>query len=122
MGTWKHRLTEIDEAKATALCAECGPTFIRLVSRGAGKSKTWRCGTGIQKRRIIANERKRRPWIFHKKDTCENPDCTATIEHSCQLDVDHIDGDNSNNDPSNFMTLCANCHRLKTYRNKDWQK
>jgi len=32
----------------------------------------------------------------------------------CQLDVDHIDGDSSNNDPSNYMTLCANCHRRKT--------
>ncbi len=30
------------------------------------------------------------------------------------LDVDHIAGDNSNNEPDSYMTLCANCHRLKT--------
>jgi 5-methylcytosine-specific restriction endonuclease McrA len=35
--------------------------------------------------------------------------------HKCQLDVDHIDGDHSNNNPDNLQTLCANCHRLKTY-------
>ena len=29
-----------------------------------------------------------------------------------QMDVHHVDGDHSNNDPSNLITLCANCHRL----------
>ena len=37
----------------------------------------------------------------------------------CQLDVDHIDGTNSNNDPSNYITLCANCQRLKMKMNGD---
>lgn len=35
--------------------------------------------------------------------------------HHCQLDVDHIDGNHSNNKLSNLQTLCANCHRLKTH-------
>jgi 5-methylcytosine-specific restriction endonuclease McrA len=41
--------------------------------------------------------------------------------HSCQLDVDHIDGDHDNNDPENLQTLCANCHRLKTQIQKDYR-
>jgi 5-methylcytosine-specific restriction endonuclease McrA len=36
-----------------------------------------------------------------------------------QLDVDHIDGNHANDDPSNLQTLCANCHRLKTQVNAD---
>jgi len=51
-----------------------------------------------------------------KKDTCER--CAFVAEHPCQLDVDHIDGDHSNNRPSNLQTLCANCHRLKSYNDK----
>jgi len=39
-----------------------------------------------------------------------------------QLDIDHIDGDHTNEDPSNLQTLCANCHRYKTYLNKDFLK
>lgn len=39
-----------------------------------------------------------------------------------QLDVDHIDGDHSNNDPSNLQTLCANCHRLKTAMQLNWHQ
>lgn len=27
-----------------------------------------------------------------------------------KLDVHHIDGDNTNNDPENMITLCHNCH------------
>lgn len=42
--------------------------------------------------------------------------CGFIPEHPCQLDVDHIDGDHSNNSVDNLQTLCANCHRLKTYR------
>jgi len=38
-----------------------------------------------------------------------------------QLDVDHIDRNPSNNDPSNLQTLCANCHRLKSKLGNDWR-
>jgi 5-methylcytosine-specific restriction endonuclease McrA len=45
--------------------------------------------------------------------------CGFVPEHVCQMDVDHVDGDHSNNAPANLMVLCANCHRLKTQQNKD---
>jgi 5-methylcytosine-specific restriction endonuclease McrA len=32
--------------------------------------------------------------------------------------VDHIDGNHSNDDPSNLQTLCANCHRFKTWEDR----
>jgi 5-methylcytosine-specific restriction endonuclease McrA len=35
------------------------------------------------------------------------------------LDVDHKDGKHKNNSEDNLQTLCANCHRLKTKRNKE---
>jgi 5-methylcytosine-specific restriction endonuclease McrA len=57
--------------------------------------------------------------MYKKKTYCEL--CGFKAEHSCQLDVDHVDGDHSNNNPDNLQTLCANCHRLKTFMNKDWE-
>jgi len=55
-----------------------------------------------------------------KKDHCER--CGFIPEDPVQLDVDHINADRSNNDPSNLQTLCANCHRLKTKAMNDWNK
>lgn len=63
---------------------------------------------------------RRNPWLRHRKDSCER--CGFVAKHECQLDVDHIDGNKKNNDPSNYMTLCANCHRLKTQLHRDWDK
>ncbi len=62
---------------------------------------------------------KRRPYSAFKKDFCEC--CGFIAVHSCQLDVDHIDGNHENNEVSNLQTLCANCHRLKTQLNRDWE-
>ena len=56
-------------------------------------------------------------YRVHKKDYCEM--CGFIAQHRVQLDVDHIDGNHANNDISNLMTLCANCHRLKTQNNND---
>lgn len=49
----------------------------------------------------------------HKKDTCEL--CGFIPINKCQLDVDNIDGNRNNNEEYNLQTLCANCHRLKSY-------
>lgn len=66
---------------------------------------------------FVKHHKYSRPWIVHKKDICEK--CKFKAQHSCQLDVDHIDGNKYNNSPDNLQTLCANCHRLKTMLNKD---
>lgn len=42
--------------------------------------------------------------------------------HFSQLDVDHIDGNHNNHDPTNLQTLCSNCHRLKTYKEQQAKK
>ena len=60
-----------------------------------------------------------KPWLLHRKKTCEA--CGFIPEWIGQLDVDHIDGNKKNNDPSNLQTLCANCHRLKTHLNEDYK-
>ena len=60
------------------------------------------------------------PYIVYRKDHCDF--CGFVPLHLCQSDVDHIDGDKSNNNHSNLQTLCANYHRLKTFLNKDWKK
>lgn len=55
-----------------------------------------------------------------KGDSCTR--CGFIPEDLVQLDVDHIDGDRSNNNESNLQTLCANCHRLKTKQDQNWKK
>ena len=53
----------------------------------------------------------------HKKDHCD--ECGFKAKHSCQLDVDHVNGNHKDNDINNLRTLCANCHRYKTWQNND---
>ncbi len=55
-----------------------------------------------------------------KLDHCER--CGFIPEDLVQLDIDHINGDRTNNDSSNLQTLCANCHILKTKAFDDWNK
>jgi cytochrome c2 len=66
------------------------------------------------------------PYRKYRKSYCENIHgilgfkCTTTILLDAQLEVDHIDGDPSNNDESNLQTLCACCHKYKTIINEDY--
>jgi len=61
--------------------------------------------------------RKGNKYKQHRMSYCEQ--CGFIPLHICQLDVDHIDGDHKNNSLDNLRTLCANCHRLKGWLNKD---
>lgn len=52
---------------------------------------------------------------------CSNPKCKIAewFGEPMILDIDHEDGDNENNHPSNWRFLCPNCHRMTpTWGNK----
>lgn len=55
-----------------------------------------------------------------KADTCKI--CGIKPEDKKQLHKDHIDGDRSNNSLHNIQTLCVECHKYKTNRQKDWRR
>jgi cytochrome c553 len=56
-------------------------------------------------------------YRLNKKSYCEL--CGFKAKHRVQLDVDHKDGNHSNNSEDNLQTICANCHRLKTVLSGD---
>ena len=93
----------------------CSNTFTH---RSNKKYCSRKCKGKESARRNQRRAKNRRPYIVFKKGFCE--ECGFIPKHRCQLDVDHIDGNNKNNEESNLQTLCANCHRLKTYIKKDW--
>lgn len=80
------------------------------------RSKCSTCSRGYSK--SAESRLREKPLKRFKKKQCES--CGFVPVHACQLDVDHKDGDKNNNSEDNFMTLCANCHRLKTHMSKDY--
>jgi len=42
--------------------------------------------------------------------------CALNNRVTAATDVDHVDGDDGNNDPSNHQSLCRSCHSAKTAR------
>ena len=66
------------------------------------------------------------PYLRYRKDYCENTDgrlgfvCTTTIHWDGMLDVDHKNGNPSDNRPLNLQTLCKCCHAYKTVQNQDY--
>lgn len=101
MGKWIHRLENINTKDRQAICLNCG--IVRIIKA----DKVWRCLIAF---RFYSDPRYRR----NKKKICEK--CGFIPQHKCQLDVDHIDGNHNNNSENNLQTLCANCHRLKTFK------
>ena len=113
-----HRLTNIDDIRKIADCSECGADVdIRPNNKRKGVVY-WRCKA---KYRSVKDQIER-PWIKHKKSYCEwESGCDFKLQHSCQLSVDHIDGNKLNNDPDNLQTLCLNHHSLKTHLHENYK-
>ena len=51
---------------------------------------------------------------------CSNCKLSEWLDESIPLELDHINGDNKNNNLTNLRLLCPNCHALTpTYRSKN---
>ncbi len=92
-----------EPVEVRGLCVQCGERPQRMGCRKNGvQTYHSRCAHCARKRDL------------NKKTYCER--CGFQPEDPCQLDVDHINCDRSDNSPQNLQTLCSNCHRLKTKR------
>jgi HNH endonuclease len=60
------------------------------------------CSSGRLRRRLI------RSGV--KEARCEMCGLTEWLGRPAQLELDHIDGDRSNNSLANLRMLCPNCH------------
>ena len=108
----------IREKRTRPMCQKCNENVCMLTGKTSQGFKKYKklCITCHKAKYNIYNNGRKSSYSLYKKDKCEL--CGFIPIHRCQLDVDHIDGDSKNNEESNLQTLCANCHRLKTYRQK----
>jgi len=88
-------------------CVQCGRP---AMSNGLGRPWKKICA--------VCFNAKRSPYKKIKGPVCIL--CGFVPIDSCQLDVDHIDGNKKNNNIENLQTLCANCHRVKTKLNAQY--
>ena len=107
MGKHIHRLSEKDFDTLTAVCVKCGPTKIQITGN------SYQCRTGYLEYRQRMNRDRRGYSLPPKGDTCQR--CGFKGE-PCQIDQDHKNGDRTDHRPENIWDLCANCHRLKSFR------
>lgn len=122
-----HRLSNINPDAGTVTCAVCGPTTMYVYNRGKPNA-TYQCLNKRLQVRKASDKRYRKNHKLERAKQCRPyrfmVDCSKCSlcgfipEDSCQIDVDHINGNHHDNDKSNLQALCANCHRLKTKRDK----
>lgn len=61
--------------------------------------------------------------IKERGHQCENCKNTVWMQKEITLELEHVDGDRTNNDHSNLLLLCPNCHALtSTWRGRQNKK
>lgn len=69
---------------------------------------------------ILSNDRRRKRVIAEQKNNCNKCGISHWFEKPISLELEHIDGNNKNNDRSNLEALCPNCHSITlTWRGRN---
>lgn len=101
-------------------CAQCGKECNHSHSK-LNKFCSNECQREAQRhetyKRFIRGELKdrsviRRILVWKNGHKCECCGLTEWMGQPIPLELDHTDGDASNNDPSNVKVLCPNCHGI----------
>jgi hypothetical protein len=108
-----HRLTHVDPDARTATCSVCGPVRVRYKGLTRGGLANWRCGNRQTYGRADRPSQRHRSGAYRVLiDLSVCVRCGFVPECAAQVEVHHRDRDRANNDVSNLMALCANCHTL----------
>lgn len=68
----------------------------------------------------LSFERLRKRVIYEQDEKCNNCGVSEWFGKKLSLELDHIDGDNSNNNRKNLEALCPNCHSITdTWRGRN---
>lgn len=71
----------------------------------------------------MKNKKLKEAIIHAQGYVCSECGIDSWNEKSITLELDHIDGDNLNNDPTNLRLLCPNCHsQTDTFRGRNIPK
>lgn len=118
----KIRFRKTEPTNVRGICVRCGKNPQKGKQGGLFRAICSSCDSELYETKEMKRFRSRKsisPYIVFKRDCCEV--CGFVPKHSCQLDVDHINGNHKDNREENLQTLCANCHRLKSLENADWK-
>ena len=93
-----------------------------LGARVSTKNRTGKMSLGY----IDGNHIKLQEWTERQEWKCASPGCSASKEAGDRIERAHLDGDRTNNDPSNLRMLCASHHKAHDYehnhRVRRWQR
>lgn len=100
----------------TGQCLQCPNKRAKVGYFTDGEPKYSRLCNTCRKRKY---DRASFLWKRENKDTVCG-ECGFESEHLCQMDIDHVIPifEGGENDDDNLQTLCANCHRLKSYEER----
>jgi len=69
---------------------------------------------------LLSNERRRKRVIIEQDWKCNKCGISKCLINPISFEIDHIDGNNNNNDRKNLEALCPNCHSITdTWRGRN---
>ena len=87
------------------------------------KKETWKQKRHAAPFNELGWDIKRKVVIEQQEHKCSRCGISEWMNNPISLEVDHIDGDNSNDDRSNLEALCPNCHsQTSTWRGRNKTK
>lgn len=87
------------------------------------QKKTWLNKLMSESWESLSWDRKRKRIIYEQNYKCDMCGLSTWLDKPIKFEIDHIDGDNKNNDRGNLKALCPNCHsQTDTWRGNNKNK
>jgi len=97
----------ITKQQPRPVCINCNFTLAKPNGKSKSGFQKWHCYCDDCAKAIYSG---RFNHLQHKRNSCEK--CEFIPEDKIQLDLAYKDGNKSNKNKDNLITLCANCSRL----------